>query len=61
MLKNKFFAEGNSSSSEESSDDDEQQTRFQTVKPDVFYVSYNTGTDNEDDTKRVVRSEKEKR
>jgi hypothetical protein len=60
MLKNKFFAEGNSSSSEESSDD-EQEIQVQTVNPDVFRVSYNANSDDEDNAKRIVRSKKEKR
>jgi len=60
MYKNKLFTDENSSSNEESSDD-EQQTQVQTAQENSFYVSYNASSDNKDDVKRVVRSEKEKR
>ncbi|CAF4033818.1 unnamed protein product [Rotaria sp. Silwood2] len=59
MNKNRFFADGNSSSSEESSDN-EQQIKVQTKKS--FAKSYFiTNDSNEENVKRIVRSEKDKR
>lgn len=62
MYKNKFFADGNSSSSENTSAD-EQSIEVQTIRPrpDIYHVSYKDDNDSEEDVKRIVRSEKEKR
>ena len=61
MIRNRFFLDEFSSSNEETSDV-EQEIEIETEDADFFRVSYNANRNNdEDNVKRIVRSQKQKR